>query len=271
MRLPHWGNRFAFFQRRGWRRFIVILISVGLALALPLFVVSAGVTLAQSPRLTIAVKDNLPPLGFLDPAGQLQGFEIEIAQRLAAELSVPPDRQVLKPVPNQERIAAVLKGEADLAIARVTATASRSRLVVFSFPYYLDGTGLITRDPAIQRVEDIRDRPIAVLGASSTIATLRYRLPTANLVEADSYEAAHTLLEQGQAAAFAADASVLTGWTREFPEYRLLTPLLSVEPLSIVMPKGLQHDALRRRINQLLERWYEAGWLRERATAWGLP
>lgn len=228
-------------------------------------------TIEQRGRLIVAVKDNLRPLGFRGANGQLQGLEIELAQRLAQELLGRKDAVELQPVANQDRLAAVLEGRADLAIAHVTGTPLRSRLVSLSIPYYLDSTALITRDPAVQRVADVGKRAIAVLDGSSTIATLRYRLPDATLISVASYTAARTLLETGEAVAFAADASVLTGWAQEFPRYRLLAPTLSAEPLCIVMPKGLQYGALQQRINQIIARWTAEGWLQERATYWGLP
>ena len=51
----------------------------------------------QRGHLIIAVKDNLPPLGFKGQDGQLQGLEIEIAQRLAQELFDRPNAVVLQP------------------------------------------------------------------------------------------------------------------------------------------------------------------------------
>ncbi len=40
----------------------------------------------QRGYLKIAVKDNLRPLGFRDANGNLQGLEIDLAQRLAVDL-----------------------------------------------------------------------------------------------------------------------------------------------------------------------------------------
>jgi polar amino acid transport system substrate-binding protein len=225
----------------------------------------------QRGHLTVAVKDNLRPLGFRDVAGQLQGLEIDIARRLAQELIGREDAVVLKPVQNQERLAAVLDGRVDIAIAQVTATGTRSRVVAFSLPYYGDGTALVTKNPVLKQSLDIQAQTVAVLKGSSTIDTLRYRLPQARLVPVESYQAAHELLEAGGAIAFAADASVLAGWVQEFPDYRLLAPTLSVEPLCIVLPKGLQYDNLRQRINQILLRWQAEDWLEQRADYWGLP
>ncbi len=251
---------------------ILSLSLVGVPFTVLPFSVAADLqTVQQRGRLIVAVKDNTRPLGFRGADGQLQGLEIELARRLAQELLGRSDAIELKPVANQDRLAAVLDGQVDIAIARVTSTTLRSRLVSLSIPYYLDGTALVTRDSSVQQLADIGKQTIAVLDGSSTIAILRYRLPAATLVSVSSYEAAHTLLEDGKAVAFAADASLLTGWVQEFPQYHLLIPTLSAEPLCILMPKGLQYDALRLRINQVITRLSEDGWLQERANYWGLP
>jgi polar amino acid transport system substrate-binding protein len=222
--------------------------------------------------LLVAVKDNLRPLGFRDATGKLQGLEIDLAQRLAQDLISNSAAVVrLQPVANRDRLSVVLEGKVDLAIARVTATASRARLVSFSIPYYLDGTALVSKDTSLQKLDDVAKEKIAVLKGSSTIATVRYLLPSAQLVGVDSYQQARSLLESGAASVFAADASVLSGWVQEDPQYRLLPTLLGAEPLCVVMPKGLQYDDLRRRVNGALSRYSSEGWLQQRAAYWGLP
>lgn len=237
----------------------------------PLSVAEDWNTIRQRGYLIVAVKDNLRPLGFRDAQGQLQGLEIEIAQQLSQELLGKPNSVLLKPVPNQERISSLLDGQVDLVIARMTATAPRSRLVTFSLPYYLDSTAIVTRDPTVRQLSDLAGQPVVVLSRSSTADVLRYRFPTAKIVEAESYVDAKAILERGAAIAFAADASVLSGWVQEFPQYRLFAASLSVEPLCIVLPKGLRYDELRQRINEILSRWHSEGWLQQRATYWKLP
>lgn len=221
--------------------------------------------------LIVAVKDNLRPLGFRDVTGNLQGLEIDLAQRLAQDLVGKVSQVKLQPVANLDRLAVVLDGKADLTIARVTATAARARVVSFSIPYYLDGTALVTKDAAVQQLSDVARAKIAVLKGSSTIATVRYLLSAAQLVGVDSYESARSLLESGTATAFAADASVLSGWIQEYPQYRLLPNLLGADPLCVVMPKGLQYDQLRRLVDGAINRYLAEGWLQQREAYWGLP
>lgn len=225
----------------------------------------------QRGYVTVAVKDNLRPLGFKDASGNLQGFEIDLAQRLALDLVGKADAVKLKPVANRDRLSVVLDKKVDFAIARVTATESRSRIVSFSVPYYLDGTVLVTKDASVQKLSDLAKQKIAVLNNSSTIAKVRFYLPNAELVGVNSYQEAREQIESSAAFAFAADATVLSGWVQQYPQYRLLPTKLSTEPLSVVTPKGLQYDELRRNVNLAIARYLEQGWLQKRSEYWGLP
>lgn len=220
--------------------------------------------------LIVGVKDNLRPLGFRDDQSQLQGFEIDLARQLAADLLGDAQAVEFKPLLNQERLDALLNDEVDVLIARMSITDARTRLVTFSRPYYVDGAAFITRDSTIQSLRDLRQRTIAVLTGSDTIPTIRSLLPSVRLQGVETYTEAQTLLESGQIDVFAADATVLTGWAQEAPEYHLIPTLISAEALAIAMPKGAQYDKLRREVNKAVERWQTNGWLRQRIAAWGL-
>ena len=163
------------------------------------------------------------------------------------------------------------KGEVDMAIAKVTATSSRERIVNFSVPYYFDGGVIAIKDTSFQKLTDLQNRKIAVLKNSSTIAPLRYYLPKADLVGVESYLEGQRLIDNNQVTAFAADITSLSNWIKQNPQYRLLPSKISTQPLSVAMPKGLQSDELRRQVSQLIASYLEKGWLKERTQYWGLP
>jgi polar amino acid transport system substrate-binding protein len=215
-------------------------------------------------QLIIAVKDNYRPLGFRDDQGNLQGLEIDIARRLAQDLLGDGNAVELIAVQNQDRLNLVLNGTVDLAIARVSITPSRTRVVNFSSFYYWDPTGFITNNAQIQSIQDLRFKKIAVLNYSNTIPVVRNRLPEAQLIGVDSYLEAFYGLESGQFDAFAGDYSLITGWMQEFPMYHRLTSVLSGEALAIVMPKGLQYLELSQKVNSAISQWQQEGWLEER-------
>ncbi|MFM2305016.1 MAG: hypothetical protein RLZZ135_2428 [Cyanobacteriota bacterium] len=248
----------------------------------------------QRHKVVIAVKDNLAPLGFRDRNGNLQGLEIDIARQLATELSnhehanasppvlsrskteIPsrspqqPATAELIPVVNQNRLKVVIDGTVDLAIARVTITPTRSHVVDFSRYYYLDGTGIVTDRVEIVKTRDLVGKKVAVLNNSSTIATLQYMIPQAQLVGVDSYQQAQQLLATQKVIAIAADRSLLIGWAQTNPKYHLLPDKLSTEALGIVIPKGIKYQPLRDSIDRAIDRWQASGWLQQRIEYWGL-
>ncbi len=221
-------------------------------------------------ELKIAVKDNYRPLGFINKEGNLVGLEIDIARKLAEELLGDKEAVDFFPVNNQERLQVVLDDEVDLAIAKVSVTTPRARIVDFSPYYYLDGTSIITNNQDIESIQDLTRSKIAVLEKSATIAVVRHRLPNADLVGVESYQKALKFIENGRADAFAGDRSILTGWVQEYPTYKLLPARLSGAALAIVMPKGLQYQELRFKVNSAIVKWQESGWLQERIEYWGL-
>lgn len=257
---------------------------LGAQLLLPAFALAPGRAAELSEirdrgYLIVAVKDNRPPMGFLDADGQLSGFEIDIARRLAEDLLGDANAVELVPIANVDRLNAVIEDRVDMAIASITITEPRRRIISFSDPYYLDGTAFITRRPTarlpeITSIQDLQLGTIAVLDRSSTVAHVRYILPAAQLVGVDTYTEGQALVAEGEVDAFAGDASVLTGWNRPgstLMGHSILPELISVEPLSVAIPKGQQHGPLQAAVNQSIRRWYAAEWLQSRAEFWGLP
>jgi polar amino acid transport system substrate-binding protein len=224
----------------------------------------------QRKKLIIAVKDNLPLLGFRDGAGNLQGLEIDIARKLATEIFGNGESIQLIPVSNQDRLKVVIDGTVDLTIARVTITPTRSRVVDFSRYYYLDGTTIITKQANITKNSDLVGKKIAILDNSTTIGTLQYMIPQSKLVGVNSYQQAQALLNAGKVSAVAADRSLLLGWIKTDPSYNLLPDKLSTEALGIVIPKGFQYDPLRQLVDRSISSWLADGWLQQRIQFWGL-
>ncbi len=229
--------------------------------------------------LIVAVKDNRPPMGFLNVDEQLSGFEIDIARRLAEDLLGDANAVELVPTSNIDRLNAVIEDRVDVAIASLTITEPRRRIINFSDPYYLDGTAFIARlptadMPAIETLRDLQLGTVAVLDRSSTVAQVRYVLPSAQLVGVNTYLEAQALVAAGTVDAFAGDASVLTGWTRldgALASHSLLPNLISAEPLAVAIPKGQRYSPLQSAVNQSIQRWYAEGWLESRSEFWGLP
>ncbi len=228
------------------------------------------VTIQRRGKLIVGVKDNLPPLAFRDADGNLVGFEIDIARGLARELLGDENAVVFVPLFNQQRLLAVIDNQVDFVIASVTLNSSRQQVVDFSDYYYLSATGIVVKaDSPFSSYSP--PKVIAVLYYSRSIADIQYHLPKAKLRGVVSYQEALDLMEKGEVEGFAGDVTVLTGWVRENPYYRLLPTTFGSYPLAIVFPKGRESLTLQDKINQVIRRWKGEGWLKEKAQFWGLP
>ncbi len=249
------------------------LISVGIILCLEISSALAGdlQEIQQRGKLRVGVKDHSPPLGFYDSQGNLAGLEIDLAREIARDLLGSPDAVEFYPLLNQDRIGSLLEGKVDIIIAGMSITASRKRLVSFAGVYYLDGTGIVTANSQRKTLEDLRETKIAVLRESGAIAAVKSSLPTAQLIGVNSYQEGFNLLQTNQVDAMAADYSILKGWTQEHPLYSLLSEKLSVAPLAVVLPKGLQYNELYKRVTRVITTGKQSGWLSERLNYWGLP
>ncbi len=238
--------------------------------ALPVFAADLA-TIRERGHLVVAVREGWQPLSFRDGDGNLTGLEIDIARELAAEIFADPEAVEFVVVPNGDRLPAVLEDRADLAIAGITLTAGRQRLVSFSPPYYLDSTSILVHNPRFQQLQDLHRGRLGVLQGSSAVAVVRHLLPLADLTPLTSYQEAFNRLSTGQIDGFAGDLTVLAGWQQDYSGYYLLPSLLSAEPLAIALPKGHQYAELRALVAQTVIAWHDNGWLEERATVWGLP
>jgi polar amino acid transport system substrate-binding protein len=228
----------------------------------------------QRGHIIVGVKENLPPLGFRDAGGNLQGFEIDLAKRLAQTLfpKQASDRiLVLKPLGNEERLNAVASGAVDMAIADITLTDNRMRVVSFSEPYYRSGTGLLSKSSQWNTLQSLYRQSVAVLVPSITLAYLRPRLPKANLVGVVSYPEARKRLDAAQVQAIAGDQIVLSTLAHQNSQYIFSPTKLTVQPLAIALPKGVQYDPLRQWVNRNLQNWQRQGWLETQRKRWALP
>lgn len=237
---------------------------------LPVFAADLD-TIRERGHLVVGVRESRRPLSFRDRDGNLVGLEIDIARGLATAIFADPTAVEFTVVPNSDRLLAVLEDRVDVAIAGVTQTTGRQRLVSFSPPYYLDGAAILVRDPRYQRLEDLQRRRLGVLQGASTVAVVRYLLPLTSLTPLQSYQEALNHLSSGQIDGFAGDVTVLAGWQQDYQGYYLLPSLLSAEPLAIALPKGTQYTDLRTLVSEAVVQWHQNGWLEDRATFWGLP
>jgi polar amino acid transport system substrate-binding protein len=252
-------------------RVILLGLAVLLSLTTPAPLQAADwPTIQARGYLKVGVKDNLRPLAFRDAQGNWQGLEIDLARRLAQELLGSEQALQLLPLPNSERLPALLADRVDVVIAQLGINTARARLVDFSPYYYLDGISIVTKKSSGLNSLTVNSLKLGVLQYSAAIAVLRYKFPQATLIPLGSYQEAYEGLNQGKIQAFAGDLSVLTGWVQEDGDFGQWPLLGSESALGVAFPRGLQYESLRQKVNWVIVNLRASGWLRQRGAHWGL-
>lgn len=134
-------------------------------------------------RLLAGVKTDFPPFGYTDLAGEIQGFDADLARHLGRALFEGEAGVELVPVTSGGRIPLLYSELIDVVIATMTITEDRQRVLDFSTPYFVTGSMLLTpKASSIQSVPDLSGKRVAVVEGSVQQADLPLIAPGAKLV-----------------------------------------------------------------------------------------
>jgi ABC-type amino acid transport substrate-binding protein len=198
--------------------------------------------------LIVGVREDFPPLGYLDADGKHTGFEVDLARYMARQLLGDEGKLRMTPAPPGSRITILHTGLADMLIAAVTVTEDRAHMFAFSDPYFLSGTLLLVpRGSAIPDVLDVKGKKVAVLegsiqeGAWDSIVrepAIREAVRGATRVKFWSVTAAVAALRAGEVDAFAEDDVLILALARQYPDLVTVGKPFRPQPYAVAMPKG---------------------------------
>lgn len=118
-----------------------------LAGAVALALVIAAPAYAQNQKIRVGVEGNYPPFSAISPDGKLQGFDIDIANAVCAEIKadctlVQQEWDGMIPALNAKKF--------DMIVASMTITEERKKAVGFSDPYYDVPSRFIAKEGAFK-------------------------------------------------------------------------------------------------------------------------
>ncbi|WP_324273800.1 transporter substrate-binding domain-containing protein [Blastococcus brunescens] len=102
----------------------------------------AGTTMAEiaeSGSITIGTKFDQPGFGLETLDGELEGFDVEVAKIIAAELGIAPEDIQWEQTPSAVREEVIEGGEVDMVVATYTINDERAERITFAGPYYEAG------------------------------------------------------------------------------------------------------------------------------------
>lgn len=120
-------------------------------------------------KIVIATEGQFAPFNFFQGA-KLSGFEIELAELVAKKMGVGIEWKALS---FDALFAGLGQDRWDLVIASHGITDERAKAVTFADPHYCSGGVIVSLDPAIHRVPDLKGKVIAVQTGSAYLDNVK--------------------------------------------------------------------------------------------------
>ncbi|MCU0557747.1 MAG: transporter substrate-binding domain-containing protein, partial [Desulfobacterales bacterium] len=186
--------------------------------------------------------DTFVPWAMKDKTGQLIGFEIDVATRLAEDMGVKVE---FVPTKWSGIIPALITGKFDVIIGGMGILPMRNLKVNFSIPYDYTGMSMVAHKEKAKGFSSLEDfnRPgiilAAKLGATSVMAIQKY-MPQAELRQFDSEAQVYQELLNGRVHAAVGNAPTPAFYAVEYPD-SLFMPLaenFTQEPIGFAVRKG---------------------------------
>ena len=126
--------------------------------------------IAESGVVRVGVRNDNPPVSFIDENGDWVGFDLDLAQALADELEVELE---LVPVDGTTRISFLESGQVDMSVASMNHTRSRDEAIDFSITYFWDNQSFLVRTGEYESIDQLFGETIAASAGSSSIDSWR--------------------------------------------------------------------------------------------------
>lgn len=169
-------------------------------------------TASEAPlNIKIATESSYKPFSYTDADGNLIGYEIELVEALCAEMKakcevISQDWDGLIPGLNAQKF--------DAAIAGMSVTPERQKVVEFSDPYFYSGIILIGKKGDNITVESLQGQPIASQRSTVAAQYLQDEHANANIKLYDTQDNAYLDLTSGRARAMMSDKVTGIDWLK---------------------------------------------------------
>src|ERR1700712_3023772 len=235
---------------------------VAMALILSAGGASAQGTLQQilsRGTIRIAVLPSLPPYSKVTPSGEPEGYDIDIAKRLADALHVKPEF-VITDIPG--RVTSLQTHKVDVTIADFTRNVERSTTIAFTDPYLVTTMRVLVPENAkwksIADMGNGEGMKIAISRGGTAERAVPAALPKATLTRFNTQADEMSALLSGQVDAMAEDDFYNTQAIKDRPgKLKQLDGTLARAEIAIGLPAG--EPDLHRVLNLFVEQFNASG------------
>jgi polar amino acid transport system substrate-binding protein len=161
----------------------------------------------------IGVFSDKAPFGYVDDAGEYQGYDVEFAKRLVEDLGVDVEYVATDPA---NRVPFLESNKVDIILANFTVTDERAEKVDFTLPYMKVQLGVVSPESAlIGDVADLAGKKLIVVKGTTAETFFEAEYPEVELQKYDQYADAYNALLDGRGDAFSTDNTEVLAWAKQ--------------------------------------------------------
>jgi polar amino acid transport system substrate-binding protein len=203
--------------------------------------------------LKIGVHPNLEPLSFKNPAGEWQGYDVDLGNRIAQLMGVQAEF-VATETPN--RVPNIVSGIIDISMGGLTRTVDRMKVIDYTFPIHTESMAALTTEKykAVTKIMEFNDAKFTMVGCRGCTPAkwTEDNLPKAKLILVEGAAEIVRTVAQGRADAVVANLDYYPVLMRNYPDVKwvILPEVVRTAYCGIGLTKG--NDALRTVLNAAL-------------------
>lgn len=225
----------------------------------------------KSGVLKVGVLPNSPPQSSIGATNQLEGFDVDVANKLASELGVKTELVMTEIA---QRVPFLVADRIDICLGGLTRTVERAKSISYTVPLHTESMGVLTTNKlAITSWKELNDDKytLVLIRGVWTADFIKQNLPKAKILYVDTMADTIRALAQGRADALVENIEFYVPFTKNYPnvQWKIMPEALNTayDGIGLAQNNTALRDALNVAlfdmhtsgfVNQTWEKWFKA-------------
>lgn len=190
--------------------------------------------------IKIGVFSDKNPFGYVDADGEIQGYDVYFAKRIAKDLLGSEDKVEFVYLDAASRVEYLKSAKVDITMANFTVTDERKEQVDFALPYMKVALGVVSpEETLITDVKQLEGKNLIVVKGTTAETYFSENYPEIKLVKFDEYQEAYDALLDGRGDAFSTDNTEVLAWALQNKGFKVgIESIGNIDTIAAAVQKG---------------------------------
>lgn len=190
--------------------------------------------------IKIGVFSDKNPFGYVDENGDIQGYDVLFAKRIAKDLLGSEDAVEFVYLDAASRVEYLKSAKVDITMANFTVTDERKEQVDFALPYMKVALGVVSPENSlITDVDQLKGKTLIVVKGTTAETYFSETYPDIKLLKFDEYQEAYDALLDGRGDAFSTDNTEVLAWALQNKGFKVgIESIGNIDTIAAAVQKG---------------------------------